>query len=198
MAQIEWTQMVQIIKPLAQFIAGIVVYALFIFHFYRFVSKKDIFKLHLDKYNVSPHPVIHNLVALFLYIFEYLFFLPIIVFFWFSVLTALLLFLSKNNAVETTLMIAIAIVSSIRITAYYNEDLSKDLAKMLPFALLGIFLVDVSYFSVESSIALFWTIPDFWDILLYYLGFTIALEFVLRIAHGLFGKEGSVEELSGE
>ncbi len=184
MLELSLAEMVPILKPLTQFIIGIVVYSMFIFHFYRFLSRKDVFKLHLDKFNTSGHPLIHNLVALFLYIFEYVIFFPLFVFFWFAILTSLLIFLSKSQNLDSILMISIAIVASIRVTAYYNEDLSKDLAKMLPFALLGVFLIDISYFSLESSIDLLWQIPDYWATLLYYLGFTIALEFTLRIVHG--------------
>ncbi len=39
------------IHPLALFIGGMAVYSIFIFSFYKFLSKKELFSLHLDKYN---------------------------------------------------------------------------------------------------------------------------------------------------
>ena len=79
-----------------------------------------------------------------------------------------------------------ALVASIRVTAYYNEALSTDLAKMFPFALLAIFLVDMSFFSYQGSLITIKQFPLMWKQLIYYLGFTIALEFLLRILNPIF------------
>ena len=46
-------------------------------------------------------------------------------------------------------MIATSVVGSVRILSYWTEELSRDVAKMLPFAVLGVFLV--SSISVEFS-----------------------------------------------
>ena len=74
-----------------------------------------------------------------------------------------------------------AVLSAIRITAYYNEDLSRDLSKILPFALLAVFLIDLSYFSFSASIDALLLALLSWEIIIYYLGFVIALEFIMRI-----------------
>jgi hypothetical protein len=79
-----------------------------------------------------------------------------------------------------------AVVGAIRVTSYYHEDLSRDLAKILPFALLGVFVIDLSYFTMdESMISLRRTIARI-NIILYYLGFIISLEFLLRITSPIF------------
>ena len=82
-------------------------------------------------------------------------------------------------------MISIAVVSAVRIAAYYDEDLSRDLAKILPFALLGIFLIDLSYFSLPATLETLRETVAQWRIMAYYLAFAIALEFVLRITSPL-------------
>jgi len=96
------------------------------------------------------------------------------------------------------LLVSVAVVAVVRATAYYKEDLSKDLAKMLPFALLGIFLVDVSFFTITSSLDVLKQLPANINLLVYYLAFIIALEFVLRIAYGIkiliFGEAKKEEE----
>ena len=46
-------------------------------------------------------------------------------------------------------LIATSVVGSVRILSYWTEELSRDVAKMLPFAVLGVFLV--SSISVEFS-----------------------------------------------
>src|SRR3989344_2127259 len=106
--------------------------------------------------------------------------IPVLVFFWFGVLSILMLLLSRNHTPDTILLSTISIVAAVRITSYYNEDLSKDLAKMIPFALLGIFLVDISYFSLEKSIEVATQLPLYWKQFFYYLVFVVAIEFVMR------------------
>ena len=171
-----------VLKPLAYFVIGMAIYAVFIFNFYRFLGRKDIFELDLTRYERSKFRVLRSTLYLISYVGKYLILFPIVAFAWFVILTALLVFLSKNQTIENILLIAMAVLSAIRITAYYNEDLSRDLAKILPFALLGIFLIDLSYFSVATSInALEETIAR-WDSITYYLAFVIGLEFVMRVS----------------
>ena len=113
---------------------------------------------------------------------KYLVLFPFVAFAWFIVLTVLLTFLAKNRAVDDILLVSMAVLSAIRVTAYYNEDLSRDLAKILPFALLGVFLIDLSYFSIPASVdALQRTMANA-ESVVYYLVFVIGLEFLLRIS----------------
>ena len=87
-------------------------------------------------------------------------------------------------SVAMVLLISVAIVAAVRVTAYYNEDLSKDLAKMLPFALLGVFLLDTSFFSFSEALTEIKQLFLLWENMIYYFIFVIGLEFVLRISHG--------------
>ncbi len=167
-------------RPLLWFILGIVIYAVFIFKFYRFLARKNVFQLHLHKYSASLEGSIEKFVRVFLYILEFLVIFPLFIFFWFAVVAFILMMLSKNPLGQI-LLIAMALVASVRITAYYNEDLAKDLAKMFPFALLGVFLADMSSFSFASSLAIMKQLPSQWQTLLYYLGFLVLLELVLRL-----------------
>jgi len=174
------------LKPLFYFILGIVFYSIFIFKFYRFLATKDLLKLDLDRYNNVEHSGLKKFIKAILYPFEYMIVIPVFIFFWFMVLTTLLVFLAKNPVIENILLISLSLVASVRITSYYDEDLSKDLAKMLPFALLGVFLVDASYFSFSESIILLKSIPSHWVLLLTYLMFIVILEFILRIIIGTY------------
>lgn len=172
-----------VLIPLITFIAGIVIYSIFIFNFYRFLSRKNIFELNLEKHNTSKYSLIKKGMSSIIYFFKYILLFPIFTFIWFAVFTILLLLLAKNQPVENIMMVSISVVSSIRITAYYTEDLSRDLAKMLPFALLGIFLIDVSYFSISNSIKVFLEISSLWRTFVYYMLFVIILEYVLKVTH---------------
>lgn len=188
MIALTWQEGLQILRPLGLFVLGVVVYAVFVFKFYLFLSRRDIVKADLSRYNTARHPALRKTVAGFFYLLKYLLLMPLFVFFWFVILTLLLTFLSKNRGIGDILLIAMAVVGAVRITSYYNEDLSKDLAKMLPFALLGIFLVDVTYFNLGASLDMLAEIPAFISVLAYYFIGIIALELVLRILSGLFSR----------
>ena len=148
-------------------------------------ARKNIFELDFTKYNTSSHPLLKKLVGFIFYVVEYVLLFPVFTFFWFIVFSVLLSFMAKSQVVGNILLVSIALVSAVRLAAYYDEDLSKDLAKMLPFALLGIFLVDISYFSFSTSIETLKLIPSFWKTMVYYLVFAIVLEFILRIGYGI-------------
>jgi len=173
--------------PLVIFSLGMVAYAVFVFHFYRYLARKDIIELDLEKHNRSELAWLKKTISVIFYMIQYVVLFPIMAFFWFGILVLLLTFLAKNQTLESILLISMALVAAVRITAYYHEDLSRDLAKMLPFALLGVFLVDISYFSLETALA---KLPNFTkaatiETVAYYLLFTIVLEFTLRIIHSI-------------
>jgi len=175
-----------LMKPLAIFILGMSVYSFFIFKLYRFIARRDVFKQASRDKDGTNREGIRKFFAYGVYIFKHIFFLPIIIFFWFVALSVILAFLSRQDSIQIVLLISIALIATIRVMAYYNEDLSKDLAKMLPFALLGIFLVDISFFSAENSLNTIYQIPGLWNILIYYFIFLILLEIILRSLFGIF------------
>ena len=114
-----------------------------------------------------------------MYLTKYLVLFPAFAFFWFAVLTLILTFLSRDRPITDILLIALATVATIRVTAYYNEDLSRDLAKILPFAVLALFLIDASFFNVRDSLEVLH------ETILYYLLFLVVVEFALRLLLGI-------------
>lgn len=181
MTEFSLSEALDVLKPLAGFVFGIVLYAVFIFKFYRFLARRDILKLDLSRYAGRTA----RLGKFVIYVLENILLFPVIVFFWYAVLVVLLSLLAKNQTPESILLVSIALVGAVRATSYYSEDLSKDLAKMFPFALLGVYLVDQSFFELSVSLEVLRDMPDRWDLIAYYLMFTVALEFVLRIGHGI-------------
>lgn len=179
-----FSEAILVLRPMVVFILGVVIYAFFIFKFYRYVARRDVFKLDLDKPEISGSGT-KKAISVISYLFKHIFLLPLVIFFWFIILTVILSFLAKEGEVQTILLVSIALVGAIRMVAYYSEDLSKDLSKMLPFALLGVFLVDISYFSFSESLNTILLIPSNWKILVYYLIFIILLELVLRILYSI-------------
>jgi len=175
-----------VLRPLGILVLEMVIYSVFVFHFYRKLASHDIIKVDFSRYD--------NIGLTFgrwiLYLLQTVLFIPVIIFFWFAVLAIFLGFLGKHQTSENILLVSIALVTAIRVTSYYSEDLSKDLAKMLPFALLGVYLVDQSYFDFAVSLTLLQGLPEYWKLLVYYFAFIMALEIALRILHffATFGK----------
>ena len=91
----------------------------------------------------------------------------------------------RAESFSQTLLIALVTVSAIRVTAYYKEDLARDLAKILPFAVLSALLINASFSSVSDSLDRLRMAGDYTEHILYYMVFLIALEFVLRLLLGI-------------
>jgi hypothetical protein len=168
------------------------IYAIFCWKFYRFLSKKDLIELNLNQYNKTLHPGLSKLIATIFYIIEYILILPFIIFFWFLVLALLILLLSENLSVLGVIMASSAIVASVRILAYYEGDLSKDLAKIFPFTALTIFLLSPNFFSFERIYLSLGEIPSLLGQIIYFIILIIVIELVLRLVDltlGLWGIE---------
>ena len=171
--------------PVAIYVLGMSIFAIFVFKFYRFVAARDIFELDLARYEGLSFRGVRSLFHLVLYVVRYLVLFPVFAFFWFAVLTVILAFLSKEQTFSETLLIALVTVSAIRVTAYYKEDLARDLAKILPFAVLSALLINASFSSVSDSLDRLKAVGDYSETILYYMVFLIALEFVLRLLVGV-------------
>lgn len=148
----------------------IAIYSIVIYHFYRYIARRDVFKISKRK---------HTKAIGFL---KYFFLFPFIAFLFFIGFSMMLIFLTKSYTVLDILYVSFVIITAIRITAYYTEDLSKDVAKMLPFAILGIFLVDSSYFSIGTVTSRINALPENVNAMIQFLILIIIVEWVLRIA----------------
>ncbi|MFH1240489.1 MAG: hypothetical protein V1672_04720 [Candidatus Diapherotrites archaeon] len=181
---------------------AIVIYGVAIFHFYRFVARKDVFGFDMTDYLQGQKAFLSKITDTFAGAISYGLVFPLFVFLWFMGFAILLFFLTRTTDIPQILLISIAIVSAIRITAYYSEDLSKDLAKMLPFALLAIAIVEPSFFTTATSLA---NVMNFQNHIPQIIGFAvivILLEWTLRIfvfvKRALFGVEIKKEKLEAE
>jgi hypothetical protein len=170
-----------LILTLLFFTIVIAAYSVFVFYFYRFLAKKNIIELNLNQYNQYSDPTFVKVFAAFLYVVEYIIILPVLTFFWFSVLAILILLLAKGIDASTILLISVALVAAVRVVAYLNEDLSRDLAKMLPFTLIAIAITTPDFFDVGALLARVADIPSLFSNIPYYLLFIIIVELAMRV-----------------
>lgn len=136
----------RILVNLFMYSVFIAIYAVFVWKFYRFLASRDIIELNLKQYNYSQRPGLEKFFAFLLFIAEYLIILPFMVLFWFTILSLFLLILAENQSASIVLTISAAIIASTRITCYISEELSKDLAKTLPFLVLATYILNPSFF----------------------------------------------------
>ncbi|MBN2102059.1 MAG: hypothetical protein JW716_04270 [Candidatus Aenigmarchaeota archaeon] len=172
---------VTILEPLIMFAIGMIIYSVFIFKFYRFIAKREVFKIKIRE--GDSHKGLKKLLL----VLEYVFLFPIVAFMWFIGFTAMMTVLSKVVSIDNIFLIAMAVLTSIRVTAYYDEDLSKDVAKLLPFALMGVFLLDIAGVSYTFFFQMLFTLPEMTGTLIYYFLFIVVLELLLRFALFLRG-----------
>lgn len=175
-----------LLLPVGFYVLGMAAYAVFVFKFYRFIAARDMFGFDLSKNDGAKNPVLMDLLHLIWYAVKYIVLFPGFAAFWFAVLTMILIVLSKDQGLAHILVISLATVSVIRITAYYNENLSRDLAKILPFAVLGVFLINASFFSLDASLLLLGELSGYWETIAYYMMALVALELLLRSAFGFY------------
>lgn len=166
------------------------IYSWFIWKFYHYIATKNLLVVDLSKYNTSHHPIISKAGAIFFYLLEYIIILPFLIFLWFSVFTLFLVLLAQDLSIDSVLLISATIIGAIRMTAYYSEDLSKDLAKLLPFTLLGVSIVTPGFFDIERIITqISGIVPLVSDIAVYLL-LIIGIETLLRFFDFLFSLFG--------
>ena len=176
-----------VLGPLALVIVSIAVYGIFVFHFYRFVARKDMFSLNLQKHNQARRPFLRKTISVVFYTFKFLLLYPIFVFIWFAVIAGLLYLMSRNQSIDNVMLAAMGVVGAIRVCSYYNGALSVDISKILPFALLGIMLIDNSIIQIPNSTEGVREAALRLDTVIYYLVAVVALELVLRILSGIVG-----------
>jgi len=175
----------KLISSLFLYTTFIIIYSIFIWKFYRFMAERDIIKLNLRQYTASKHPELGKFFEVLLSIFEYVIILPFLVLFWFTVFAIFFLLLSKSQSAEQILLITAAIIASTRVTAYISESLSKDIAKIFPFTVMVLFLLDPDFFRLNTFFDKLIQIPELFDKILVFVIFIFAVELILRTVYSL-------------
>jgi len=175
----------------------VVIYAILIWKFYRWVATKNLIELNLNKYNKSEHPFFAKVLAGLFYFLEYIIIIPFLIFIWFGVFTIFLIVLTEKE-VSILLIVSATIIAAIRMTSYYKEDLAKDLAKLLPFTLLAVSIINPNFFNIQRIISQLSQIPSFFSQIFIYLLFIVILEVILRFFEFIFSLFSLHEEVPKE
>ena len=169
-----------ILIPSSLFALSVALFGFIIFNLHRSMSVRNALGIDLSGLRKSGRPLFIFLYGV-AYVALYGLVFPLLAYVWFCVLVTLLAFLHNTKGPEDLLLIGMAVLTSVRVTAYYNEDLSKDIAKILPYGLLGIFLVNLGQFDYERSVGLLERTVSEEDTAFYYWVYISGQELVLRV-----------------
>ena len=171
--------------PIILAVIVIALYSGFVFLFYRFLARKDILTLDLTKYENNYSGKLKQYFRIVVHIGLYIVLIPILIAFWTLILAMILTLFASDPDHARNALIATAVVGAIRILSYWTEELSRDVAKMLPFAVLGVFLVDSTAVHIDSIIYLIESWPElansWWNSLI----LLSILEVILRVLNGV-------------
>lgn len=158
--------------------AGILVYTLIVNEFYQRLSKRVMFA------KEDEHGTMRSG---FLGWISYVLLFPLVSFAFFVLLSGALMFLSREgqSAMEVYTL-AMAIVAAVRVAAYFSEEASHDLAKLLPLGLLGVFLVRYEFSGVLAAFEQVVEAVENLDVLLAYFVVVVILEYTLRFLRAIW------------
>jgi len=161
----------------------IAIYAILVWKFYRFLGIRDILGLNLRQYAKEGKRK-RMFLSIFFFV-EYIVIAPLLVMLWLTVFSIFVLVLSQIETTARVILVSAATVGAIRMTSYYRSDLSKDIAKLIPFTMLAVFLLNPGFFSVDKIIQKISEIPLLLNHIAIYFIFILGLEIVLRFMYGV-------------
>lgn len=151
---------------------GIAIFTALVFAFYRSLSKLKPFHL---RWSESPGWVGRSSRFS-----ERALIFPVTSFAFFAMLAGSLFFLTKPEVgTGTILTIAMAVVVGVRVTVYFSEEMSNDLAKLVPLSLLAVVLVDPGYLKLSDAWGRFAASTQLLPLLARYFLLFIVLEAVM-------------------
>lgn len=163
----------------------IVVISLFIWQFYKSLSKRDLIELNLEQYNTSEHPFFEKFFGVVLYFLENVVIMPLIIVLWFAALSIVILVISPESQIEHIIFLSASLVTAVRILAYSNPELATDLAKLFPFITLSVFLISPSGIVLLDINKQLSEIPFLFADVIYFLFAIFVVEVVLRLIYSI-------------
>jgi hypothetical protein len=159
---------------------GIALYTALVFAFYQNISVRD--PLHSRRGKRWWARTVH--------VGETILTFPILSFGYFAVLSLALFVMAKpDRATADILLLSMACVIGIRVTAHLAEGMSNDIAKLLPLGLLAVIVVDPGYLTFTSIVTRLGDSARMVHVLVQYFALFIVVEAAMRglrrIAPGL-------------
>lgn len=186
MVTVDWALTLQVFQTVGFYTLGFSVYAALVFHFYKHVSRRL-----LIEYRTPKTVGWRRFFVLVFYGLEYLLVSPFILFLWALILASIVFVLAKGFSAEQALLMSMALLATVRVTAYFTEELAADVAKLIPLALLAIIAFDAA----AIDLAAFWVKvqsllePTMIATGLAAFAFIVALELLLRVGYAIIDRD---------
>jgi len=161
----------------------IAIVSIFIWKFYRSLSQRNLIPLNLRKYSRSAHPEASKFLAAVLYLLENIIIMPVLIFLWFAALSIVVLVIAPEREVSQILLLTGAMVAAIRMLAYYNQEIARDLAKLFPFITLSLFILTPGAFDVGGILNQLNALPSLFRSIFSFLIVIFIVEITLRILY---------------
>ena len=155
------------------------------YFYHRQLTRKNLFEIP----KIGSNSKFVNFINRLVYFFKYLIIFPIYSFTWFLIFSFLLVLIAKTRPIGEIMFFGIVIVSVTRIAAYVSPKLAEDMAKLLPWALIIVFLTDPTSITIESIQISFNNFVQEIPNVAKYLIFIAFVEWGLRIGNWMIGSE---------
>ena len=155
------------------------------YFYHKQLSKKNLFEIP----KIDSNSQFVNFINRLVYFLKYIIIFPLYSFIWFLIFSFLLVLIAKSRPISEIMFFGIVIVSVTRIAAYVSSKLSEDMAKLLPWALIIVFLIDPQSITIESVQASFNSFMQEIPNVAKYLIFIAFVEWGLRIGHWMIGSD---------
>ena len=159
------------------------------YFYHKQLSKKDLF----DIPKIDSNSKFVNFINRFVYFLKYILIFPLYSFIWFLIFSFLLVLIAKARPIGEIMFFGIVIVSVTRIAAYVSPKLAEDMAKLLPWALIIVFLTDPTSITIESIKISFNNFVQEIPNVAKYLIFITFVEWSLRIGNWAIGSNKKKE-----
>ena len=174
----------ELMRPAIAFALVLAAYTMTVFYFCRFISKRDVIRFQYAGLRslVARNTALRVLLFSWIWSVRYGVLFPLVAYGWFVMLTAMLAILYNSREPAQLILISMSVITAVRVTAYLDEDLSRDIARILPFALLGLFIASFNDIEIGATVRLLREAVQEWERLIYYWVYVILQELVLRFA----------------
>jgi len=169
---------------------AIVFFSVLTWFIYNYLARRDLLKLNLSKYDKDEDAAEEKSIAILLYVLEFIIITPVVIFISFIVFAMFFIIFAKDLEVGTIMLICAALISAVRIISYFKEELSKELAKLIPLTLLAVIIATPGFFDIATTIGRISQIPLFFDSAFFYLLFIFIWEILLRVLFIFFLASG--------
>ncbi|HLC50120.1 MAG TPA: hypothetical protein VJI97_01710 [Candidatus Nanoarchaeia archaeon] len=153
------------------------------------LAKRDLFQI-----KIKPNASKIRFFDRFVYLMKYLILFPVYSFLWFLLFSFLLFLLSRARPIEDILFFGIVVVAATRLGAYVSERLAEDMAKLLPWSLILVFLIDPQAITLKGVLDSFLIFLQQIPRVLKYLLFIVALEWILRIGYWIIKPKNTKQQ----